>query len=330
MDASIVGKCLYKGVEVERLDPYFMERQNTLKKEYFRHTEALLDAAFERALHSALRTSQSFEEKIFLTIWNFMQSRRIRRRNYMTEDDKSRLKNSFLIYAKNQYKNKLPITFYIFDLPMKNGVKQDTDLGEEIMLKNFENIACRIENIYPYGVRFIILSDGDIFSLSGVIPHEYIDKYIKNINDLIKKLSLTRVSIIDWHLLVYKDEKNIDNAFLNFKNSEKYETYLSREIENKTKIRYRELAGDSYSKHTEQQLLFARAFFEKNKKDYFNSIKHNFGFKLTKGGFKRDEPVLAIYPADPNIEISVSRGITQFIKKESGIILPTLLTKTNI
>jgi len=309
-----------------------MKTHNTLKKEYFNYVEGLLDAAFKRALHDTLNASQSLEEGIFLTIWNFMQSRRIRRRNYMTENEKFELKSSFVIYVRNQYKNKLPITFYIFDLPIKTGLKQETDLGEEIMLRNLESIARIIERIYPYGVKFSILSDGDIFSISGIVPHEYIEEYLNNINNLIGKLSLTRVSVADWHKLVFKNESSIIEAFLNFKNTETYKTYLIKEIENKTKIRYREISGNNYSKHLEQQLLHARAFFEKNKKIYLNNnSKRNLGFRLTKGGFKRSKPVLAIYPADPNIEVSVSRGVTQLVKKESGIIVPILLTtKANI
>ncbi len=303
------------------------ENSEILKKEYFNYVETLLDAAFKRALHHTLNTSQSSEERIFLTIWNFMQSRRIRRRNYMKENEKSKIKDSFVTYARDQYKNKLPITFYIFDLPIKTGLKQVTDFGEEIMLRNLDSIAQRIEKVYPYGARFLVLSDGYIFSISGVVPHAYIDTYLKNISNLISKLSLTRVSVAKWNLFVFKDERIMHEAFLNFKNTETYKTYLLKQIEDKTKIRYREIAGKAYSKELEQQLLYARAFFEKSKKDYLDSnLKHNLGFKLTKGGFMRSEPVLAIYPADPNIEASVSRGVTQFIKKESGVVVPVLST----
>lgn len=304
--------------------------QNILKKEYLEYVESLLDASFERALKSSTVFPQSLDDSMFITIWNFIQSRRVRRRNYMTENEKKELQNAFISYAKRQYHKKLPITFYIFDLPIKTGVaEQVIDSGEEIMLRNFENLARRIELVYPYGVHFNILSDGNIFSTGGIMSQQNVEEYFDNVTKLIDELSLTRVSIIDWYMLVFKNKKAMYDAFTHFKNTESYRMYLLKEIEDKTRIRCREIAGNNYTPHLEEQLLYARAFFEKSKKDYLeNNLEFELGFKLTKGGFRRDEPTLAIYPADPNIETSVSRGITTFVKKQSGIVVPVLITKT--
>ena len=302
------------------------ENQEQLKKEYFTYVDKLLGEAFERAQKTHTENQKNKKEYILTTIWNFIQSRRIRRRNYMTELQKEELKSQFMAYAKNQYKQKLPIIFYLFDLPIKTGQNQNTDLGEEIMLKNLENIALNIEFVYPYGVQFIILCDGDIFSLSKVVPHQVIKTYLDNINTLIHEFSLSRVSIIDWHTCIFKNANEMEEAFKVFKETDDYTKYLHKEVLAKTSLRCKEIAGPKYSKNLELELLQARAFFEKNKKlHYDDNTKNTLGFKVTKGGFKRSNPAFAIYPADPNIETSVSRGITKLSRKESGVIIPILI-----
>jgi len=307
-----------------------MEKEKNTKEEYFKYTEKLLGAAFERASKGISMDEKSNEIDIKTNIiWNFMQSRRIKRRNYMTDKEKEQLKQQFTQYVKRQYKKRIPILFYLFDLPMKTGLKQETDLGEEIMIRNLESISRNIEKVYPYGVKFLILCDGDIFSISKVTSHNKIQEYINNIKKIIQKFNIKNVQISDWHTYIFKDNTIMERSFALFKKKYSYKNFISNEIEIKTRKRCKELAKKNYTNELESELLYARAFFEKNKKIYFEKNK-NFGFKLTKGGFKRSEPSLAIYPADPNIETSVSRGKTNLIKKESGIIIPILKTQNGL
>ncbi len=302
-----------------------MQDENDISKEYFDYSNKLLSEAFFRAQNNATRNARTKEEVMFETIWNFMQSRRIRRRNYMTDVQKNALKTNFFSYLARQYNSKSPLLFYFFDLPIKNGETQDTDLGEEIMLRNLENIAYKIESVYPYGAKFVVLSDGDIFSLSKVVPHNTVKNYIANINKLILKLGISRVSVVDWHTYIFNNQSDMLEAFRFFKKNDSYVTYLNDELIVKTRIRCKEIAKSRHSAKLENELLYSRAFFERNKKVLFNEkINGIDGFKLTKVGFKREDNTLSIFPADPNIEISVCRGITKIIKKPTGVVAPVI------
>lgn len=299
--------------------------EDIITEEYFTYSKELLRSAFNRAYSKAKVTTNNPDDKVIHTIWNFLQSRRIRRRNYLTTKQKQQLRDMFFSYAQYCYSQKKPLVFYLFDLPIKNSQGQSPDLGEEILFRNLENIAVLIESVYPYGAIFLVLSDGDIFSLSNIVDHSEVSGYISANNHLINKIKATRVTVRDWHTYIYEDEEKMHSAFNVFKTIQKYEDYLSTEIQRKTRIRCAEITKGVCTKKMEDDLLFARAFFEMNKRQYFENTQNpTLGFKLTKGGFKRESPVLAIYPADPNIETSVSRGKTTLIKKESGTIVPVL------
>jgi hypothetical protein len=187
------------------------------------------------------------------------------------------------------------------------------------------NIASKIESIYPCGVRFAVLSDGDIFSLSHVVSHDVVKKYVDNVNKLILELNISKVSVVDWHTYIFNNELEMINAFTHFKEVDNYRNYLNEELIHKTSIRCKEIARKRYSVELESELLYSRAFFERNKKILFNEkINGIDGFKLTKVGFKREDNTLSIFPADPNIEISVCRGITKIIRKSTGIVIPVI------
>ncbi len=306
-----------------------MKRENPekLKKEYFEYTDGLLERALSRAVKKAAR-EENQEYAPVLAIWYFLQSNRIKRRNYLTREEQNILKEKFIHSARSRFAKKLPLSFYLFDLPIKtDSLDQAVDLGEEILVRNLDRIAQKIETLYPYGVQFTVLSDGDVFTLSQVIDHSVIDLYMANVTRLLKKHRCSHVSFIDWHTYIFKDRRDMLHQFTYFKTHEKYTAYLSEEIIRKAKKRF-ETFSNEHSSEKENDFLMARAFFEKTKTMYESETTaadaNCLGFKLTKGGFKRKNPVLAIYPADPNIENSVSRGRTNLVRKESGIVVPIL------
>lgn len=311
---------------------YFMKKdtQDKLKKEYFLYNKKLLDQAWTKAFQDVQKNNLKQEDKLFYHIWYFLQSRRIRRSNHLNEEQKEKLQQTFFSYTKEQYEQKKSLNFYLFDLPIKTGknAPPSPDLGEELMLHNLNTIAEFIAKIYPFGVHFYILSDGYIFSLGQVVSTEYIDSYISQIQKIAKKNNLKQASVVDWHKYIFTDNDSMFQTFLNFQREASVKDYLTEEVMNKTKERARELVGKECTLDREEKLLCARAFFEKTKQDNYasskNTIHPEFGFRMTKVAFKRETPILSIYPVDPHIEVSVSRGCTELIRKPSSVIYPKL------
>jgi pyoverdine/dityrosine biosynthesis protein Dit1/AcrR family transcriptional regulator len=71
------------------------------------------------------------------------------------------------------------------------------DLGEEIALAALEDMCKEIKNVYAPGARITICSDGRIFSELVGVTDERVTNYVKGIKQLIEKLNLQFVEIVN-------------------------------------------------------------------------------------------------------------------------------------
>lgn len=71
------------------------------------------------------------------------------------------------------------------------------DLGEEIALAALEDMCKEIKNVYAPGAKITICSDGRIFSELVGVTDERVTNYVKGIKQLIEKLNLQFVEIVN-------------------------------------------------------------------------------------------------------------------------------------
>lgn len=95
-----------------------------------------------------------------------------------------------------------PLHFILPAFPAKSPNKAKVlgtlpDLGEEIALKTLEDLCNEIKSIYSPGAQITICSDGRIFSELVSVTDENVSEYVKGIRDIIEKLKLEHVSIVN-------------------------------------------------------------------------------------------------------------------------------------
>lgn len=96
----------------------------------------------------------------------------------------------------------LPLHFILPAFPAKSPNSEKVlgalpDLGEEIALMTLENMCKELGTIYPPGASLTICSDGRIFSELVGVTDEQITLYVKKIKELITKLNLQHINIVN-------------------------------------------------------------------------------------------------------------------------------------
>lgn len=96
----------------------------------------------------------------------------------------------------------LPLHFILPAFPAKSPNPEKVlgplpDLAEEIALMTLENMCKEISSIYSPGATLTICSDGRIFSELVGVTDEQITLYVKKIKELITKLNLQHINIVN-------------------------------------------------------------------------------------------------------------------------------------
>ncbi|HLW41352.1 MAG TPA: L-tyrosine/L-tryptophan isonitrile synthase family protein [Flavobacterium sp.] len=104
----------------------------------------------------------------------------------------------------------IPIHFILPAFPAKSPNPEKVlgtmpDLGEEIALTTLENLCKEIKSIYSPGASLTICSDGRIFSELVGITDELVTEYVENIKELITKLNLQHINIVNLEDLMEAD-----------------------------------------------------------------------------------------------------------------------------
>jgi hypothetical protein len=280
---------------------------NILCKRYLENMEYKIDKHIDSFCDSS-NCDTPINEIIFESLWSLLNLRGIRRRNYLSEQDKEYIEQKLKIYVLNQIQTNETINFFFFDIPIKTGKnKTSPDIGEYIMFAKLNTIAEKFKRIYPKGLRFNIISDGFLFVESGFINKLDYKSYLNKCNDLIYSNNFENVSVMDGKVFIQEFEINtilsLPDLFLD-----------------KIKLRLLDLNKNAFSEESFVSHLNARNSLEVNKKKFIKNLVHEkFGFYITKVGFKKDTPVLSFYPFATEISESPSRGKTYFYNKKGKL-----------
>lgn len=285
---------------------------NILCKRYLENIEDKIDRHIN-SFCDCNNCDTSAKEIIFESLWSLLNLRGIRRRNYLSDQDKEYVKQKFKIFVLQQIQKDKPINFFFFDLPIKTGKnKTSPDIGEYLMFAKLHTIAEQFKKIYPAGLHFYIVSDGFLFVKSNFIKQADYNSYLKQCTSLLFHNNLNNVSILDGKSFFSKDTSNMD--FM-----------ISELLEDKIKKRLFNLNSDSFTEKNISHYLRLRNNFEINKQHISQNLVHSkLGFYITKVGFKKENPVLSIYPFSSNVSESPSRGKTYLVFK-NGKVTPFLL-----
>lgn len=97
--------------------------------------------------------------------------------------------------------------------PLKRGSGNEStvDLAEIASLTHLNNFASLIASFYPYGCRFIILSEGLRFLKAFNLCYPYVRLYQKRLKDIIKRFNLNNLEIYDFEdfLFTHLSEEEI-------------------------------------------------------------------------------------------------------------------------
>lgn len=285
---------------------------NILCKRYIANIEHKIDQHINK-LCDCSKCVYNDSDFIFESLWSLLNLRGIRRRNYLSVQDLETIRQKFRIYVYDQIGKKEGINFFFFDLPIKTGKnKTSPDIGEYLMFAKLHTIAEQFKKIYPPGLHFYIVSDGFLFVESNFIREIDYKNYLKNCKTLLVGNNFKNVSIINGRLFFSKNVFNTD--FI-----------ISPLLKNKIKERLFNLNSDSFSERNVSYYFQLRSSFEVNKQIMIQNLVHpKLGFYITKVGFKKENPVLSIYPFSSNISESPSRGKT-YLTFKKGKIIPSLL-----
>lgn len=113
----------------------------------------------------------------------------------------------------------IPVHFILPAFPAKSPNPEKVlgtgpDLGEEIALITLENMCKEISSIYKPGAKLTICSDGRIFSELVGITDELVTEYVAKIKELIAKLNLQHITIINLEDLIEIDSFDLQRKKL--------------------------------------------------------------------------------------------------------------------
>lgn len=104
--------------------------------------------------------------------------------------------------------------------PLKRGLGDEStvDLAEIASLIHLNNFASLVASFYPYGCRFIILSEGLRFLKAFNLCYPYVRLYQKRLKDIVKKFNLNNLEIYDFEdfLFLHLSAKEIKQREENY------------------------------------------------------------------------------------------------------------------
>ena len=277
---------------------------NILCERYLEKVEYKIDTHINHfcACHFCIKDTDEF---VFEALWSLLNLRGVRRRNYLSEQDKQYVKEKLRDYVLKQIQDNKPINFFFFDLPIKTGKnKTSPDIGEYLMFAKLNLLAKKFEKVYHPGIRFNILSDGFLFVASGFIFKKDYLSYLNKCNEIIRVNNFGNVSVVD------------SSIFFNINQQQKIsKNILSSVLIAKIKKRLINLNKEAFNQNSFDNYLNVRNLFELHKQAIKNLTHAKFGFYITKIGFKKEHPVLSIYTTSSDLNESPSRGKVLIYKK---------------